>query len=50
MIWIAYSMMWISVAGAASYGVYHTNNPACLWVLVIPLFTSLSAGRKDKIR
>lgn len=46
MIWVGYSAMWISVATAASYGVYRTGSSGCLWALVIPLFVSLTEGRK----
>lgn len=35
-IWIAYSIMWLSVALAISVAIHYTNSPLCLFAFVIP--------------
>lgn len=48
MFWIAYSIMWMSVAAATAYGLYLTKNPNCLWALIIPTFMSFRNRGGDK--
>ena len=39
--YIAYGVMWVSVAIAVSIGIYITKSPVCLWALFVPTFVSL---------
>lgn len=48
---ILLSMAWIVVGGAVVYGLYLTNNPKCLFGLIIPLFLgrpTLSFSSEDE--
>lgn len=45
------SISWLVVGGAVVYGLYLTNNPKCLFGLIIPLFLgrpSLSTSSKEE--
>ena len=45
------SISWLVVGGYVLYGLYLTNNPKCLWALVIPLLLgrpSLSTSSKEE--
>lgn len=34
--YIAYGMMWLSMAIAVSVGIYYTHSIHCLWFMLIP--------------
>ena len=43
-VWIAYGMMWLSVALAISVGIYFTQNIHCLWFFLIPMMMKVKSG------
>lgn len=47
MIWIAYASMWVSTATAATFGIYYTGSPSCLWALLIPALVGFQR-KKDE--
>lgn len=44
---IAYALVWLSVALAVVAGLYFTKDIRCLWFLVLPLFISVSSKSTD---
>ena len=48
LIWIAYSMMWISVSLAVSVAVYITKSAAPLWTFLIPAMIRVSSDDNKK--
>jgi len=41
MAYAAYGMMWVATAAAVCIGLWLTQNPNCLWALLIPALVSL---------
>ena len=48
LIWVAYSMMWISVSLAVSVAVYTTKSSAPLWTFLIPAMIRVSSDDNKK--
>ena len=48
LIWVAYSMMWISVSLAVSVAVYITKSAAPLWTFLIPAMIRVSSDDNKK--
>lgn len=42
-LYIAYGMMWLSVAIAVSVGIYYTHSIHCLWFMLIPTLVRFHA-------
>lgn len=48
MIWLAYSIVWLSCALAVCCGLYFTKDVFCLFFMILPLFVTLKTGDKNK--
>ena len=50
-LYIAYGMMWLSMAIAVSVGIYYTHSIHCLWFMLIPTLMGVhgkeSNGRSE---
>ena len=42
-LYIAYGMMWLSMAIAVSVGIYYTHSIHCLWFMLIPALVGFHA-------
>ena len=48
LIWVAYSMMWISVSLAVSVAVYTTKSAAPLWTFLIPAMIGVKSDNNKQ--
>jgi len=47
-LYIAYGMMWLSMAIAVSVGIYYTHSIHCLWFMLIPTLMGVHTDSKSK--
>lgn len=48
MIYLAYSMAWISTSVAVIAGMYFTKSAWCLWAFILPACIELTHKNKDE--
>lgn len=42
--WKAIAVVWVATAAAVVAGLYYTNDPRCLWALLVPTCISFRSG------
>lgn len=45
--WLAYGLMWMSIAAGVTAGIYVTHSNWCLWAFVIPIIVGAADEGKD---